>query len=77
MTALLEQALPEVSKLPEEQERIAAWILAEFASERRWDESFGRSTMALERLADEAIAEHARGETEPLDPDARRLPRAR
>jgi len=70
MTALLERALREVARLPEEeQERIAAWILEELASERRWDESFARSSDALEQLADEALTEYRSGKTEELDPD--------
>lgn len=72
MTELLERALREVSALPEvEQERIAAWILEELASERRWDESFARSADALELLADEALAERRKGKTQALDPGSR------
>jgi hypothetical protein len=37
---------------------VAAWILEELASERRWQEAFARSADVLERLADEALAEH-------------------
>ena len=70
MTALLEQALKEVAALPvEEQERIAALILEELASERRWDESFKRSQDVLAQLADEARSEHRAGKTRPLDPE--------
>ena len=69
MTALLERALKEVAALPdEEQERIAAWILEELASERRWAESLSRSEDALARLADEALQERRAGRTRPLDP---------
>jgi len=71
MTALLEQAIREVSKLPEqEQERIAAWLLEELASEQHWDELFSRSPVALARLADEAIGELRSSRTEVLDPDS-------
>jgi hypothetical protein len=38
-------------------------------SERRWDDLFARSPELLEKLADEAIAEHQAGLTEELDPD--------
>ena len=70
MTKLLEKAFAEASKLPpEEQEALATWILAELASERRWNEAFASSQDALSRLADEALAEHRRGETRELDPD--------
>ena len=38
MTELLQEAFEEVAKLPpEEQNAIAQWILAELASERKWD----------------------------------------
>jgi hypothetical protein len=40
------------------------------ASERRWDDSFAASTDVLAQLADEALAEHRAGRTEPLDPDS-------
>jgi hypothetical protein len=59
MTELLEKAFAEASKLPpKEQEALAAWILEELASERRWDEAFASSQDVLSRLADEAIQEH-------------------
>lgn len=66
---LLQQAFIEVSKLPEhEQEAVAAWILAELASEKQWDEAFASSADALGQLADEAIAEFRAGRTHPLNP---------
>ena len=55
----LEQAFAEAAKLPpQEQEALAAWILAELASERRWTQTFDASLDVLERLADEALQEH-------------------
>ena len=70
MSGLLEKAISEASKLPEsEQEAIGAWLLAEMESERRWDDLFGRSSSTLERIADEALEEHERGLTTPLNPD--------
>jgi hypothetical protein len=70
MTTLLEKAMAEASKLPEqEQEAFAAWILAELESEKKWDELFARPSAVLERMADEAIREHEAGLTEPLDPE--------
>jgi hypothetical protein len=67
---LLEQAIAEVSKLPEsEQEAFAAWMLEELASERRWQESFAKSADVLAQMGEEALAEYRRGETEVLDPD--------
>jgi hypothetical protein len=61
MTRLMETALAEASKLSDElQDSLAAVILKEIDSERRWDELFGRpeSQALLDRLADQAIAAH-------------------
>jgi hypothetical protein len=70
MGRLLEKAISEAAKLPEsDQEAIGAWLLAEMKSERRWDELFGRPGSTLERMADDALKEHERGLTTPLDPD--------
>ena len=70
MTKLLEKAFAEVSKLPEEdQESIAAWLLEELASERRWEKAFAQSRDVLASLADEALAEHRQGHTQELDHD--------
>jgi hypothetical protein len=70
MTKLLQKAFKEVSKLPEpEQDTFARWLLAELASEQRWDEAFARSEDLLSQLADEALVEHRKGKTKLLDPD--------
>lgn len=66
----LERAVAEASKLPEEdQAALGAWLLEELAGERRWTEAFAKSTDVLEKLADEALAEHRAGRTRPLDPE--------
>ena len=70
MSKLLEQAIAEAAKLPEsDQEALGAWLLAEIESERRWDDLLSRPSSVLERMADEALREHAAGLTTPLDPD--------
>ena len=71
MSKLLERAIEEAHKLSEsEQEAIGAWLLAEIESERRWDELFSRPpSEALERMAEEALADHRASRTSPLDPD--------
>ncbi len=70
MTELLKQAFAKASELPQnEQDALAKWILEELESERRWEETFAQSHAALAGLADEALAEHRAGQTEPLDPD--------
>lgn len=70
MTALLEKALAEISKLPPpQQEEVAAWLLAELTDEGHWASSFASSQGTLDSLADEALAEHSAGLTEPLEPE--------
>jgi len=70
MTRLLEEAFARVSELPADaQDELARWLLGELESERRWSELFAESGDALARLAEEALAEHRRGETKALDPD--------
>ena len=70
MTKLLEEAFAEASKLPEqEQDALAAVILDELASERRWDQAFAESADLLAQLADQALAEHQAGKTQVLDPE--------
>jgi hypothetical protein len=71
MGKLLKKAISEASKLPEgEQEAIGAWLLAEMESERRWDDRFEKpGGSALDRLADQALRDHERGLTTPLDSD--------
>ena len=70
MTKRLEQAVAEVAKLSRtEQDVLADWLLAELASERRWERSFASSQDVLSKLAEEALAEHHQGQTQELDPD--------
>ena len=70
MTQLLEKAFKKVSKLPEmEQNVIAKWLIDELESEKKWERLFAESEDLLEKLADEALTEHAQGKTKPLDID--------
>jgi hypothetical protein len=70
MTELLEQAIAKLKTLSiDEQDAIAALILEELEEDRRWDESFARSSEVLANLAAEAMAEHRAGKTQALDPD--------
>ena len=70
MTQLLEKAFEEASKLPElEQNALARWLIDEVISERKWEKSFAESEDILDKLADEALVEHAQGKTKPLDID--------
>jgi len=68
MTKALKNAFEAASKLPEaEQDALAAAILEELESERRWDELFERSADTLAKLAKEALDEDRAGRTRPLD----------
>jgi len=70
MTRLLKEAFARVSELPAAtQDELARWLLSELKSERRWSKLFDESKDALARLAEEALAEHKRGETQELDPE--------
>ena len=67
MTKGLEQAFAEVAKLtPEEQEAVAAILLEELASEKRWADAFAKSPQTLSRLAGDALRDHQAGRTRPL-----------
>jgi len=70
MTKLLKKAFTEVSKLSErDQDELASMILAELASESRWEKAFNNSKDELSRLTDEAIIEYRKGKTQLLDPE--------
>jgi len=76
MTKLLEKAFEEASKLPElEQNALARWLIDEiiaekkWETEKKWEKLFADSEDVLDKLADEALMEHAKGKTKPLDVD--------
>ena len=70
LTISLEKAFAEASKLSEEEQNaLAAWILQEITSEKRWEKTFSKSPDKLAQLAEEALREHRRGKTQPLDPE--------
>lgn len=67
MSALLERAFAKLQSLaPEEQDEIAAQILADLADEDAWRERFAGKPDVIRRMAQEALDEDARGETMPL-----------
>lgn len=71
MTDLLKKAFDAASRLSEEeQDAVAEWLLAELASEEKWEERFAESQDVLYLLAREALDEHERGETRDLDPES-------
>jgi hypothetical protein len=68
MTRLLERAFKEASKLPEvEQNALAKWVMEELEAEGKWEKAFAGSEDILDKLADEALAAHKQGKTNPLN----------
>jgi hypothetical protein len=67
MSSLLEKALEKVVNLPQdEQDAIAAQILASLADEEAWKKRFVEKRDVIRRLASEALREDERGDTLPL-----------
>jgi hypothetical protein len=70
MTDLLKEAFDKAAQLPpEEQDALAALLLEEMASEKRWEEAFANSQDQLVKMAREALTEFHEGKTLPLDED--------
>jgi len=64
MTKLLERAISEISKLPEEeQDALASVILEEMVAEKQWTQVFADSQDLLAKMAEEAEKEYQAGET--------------
>lgn len=71
MTELMEKAIEELKRLPDdEQNEIARDLLERLASEGRWDELFAdpRSEAALTKLAAKTRTDIARGDVFEGDP---------
>lgn len=70
MTRTLDAAIAKLTTLPpEEQDRVAHWLLDELRDEEHWTRQFGASQDALSTLAAEARADHEAGRTTALDPE--------
>jgi hypothetical protein len=69
MTKLIEQAIAEIEKLPEdEQDVIAARLLADLADEKEWAMLFAETTDSQwDRMAAMVRREIAAGDTTPLN----------
>jgi hypothetical protein len=68
MTGLLEEALRRVDSLArDEQDAIASQIIETLDDEEAWARRFLDKPAMLRSLAREALEEHRRGETRPLD----------
>lgn len=69
MTRSLTAAIERLEALPpDEQDRVATWLLDELTDEAKWAEQFAASQDLLAELGKEALADHAAGRTRPLDP---------
>jgi hypothetical protein len=67
MTRLLETAISQITKLPDaDQDAVAAIVLEEMASDKRWSASFAGSQDMLAKLAQQALADYTAGRTKPL-----------
>jgi hypothetical protein len=70
MTTLLQKAIDAITKLPaEEQDILAARLLAELGEEDQFDRVIADSSGRLSDLAREALDEHHSRLTEELDPE--------
>ncbi len=70
MTRTLDAAMAKHATLPpEEQDRVANWLLEELQDEEDWNRRFAASQDLLSKLSAEALAEYAEGRTTPLDPE--------
>ena len=70
MTRALDTAIARIATLPpEEQDRIAQWLLEELKDDDRWTERFENSQDSLSGLAEEARSEREAGKATQLDPD--------
>jgi hypothetical protein len=69
MTEMLDGVVAKLAALPpEEQDRIAQWLLDELPDEELWDKQFSESQDALSKLAAEARQEREAGLAAEFDP---------
>ena len=70
MTSTLDAAIAKLAGLPpDEQDRVGRWLLDELADEEQWAQGFEVSHGALAKLAAEARADRAAGQTTDIDSD--------
>jgi hypothetical protein len=70
MTKLLQKAIQEAKKLPQdEQDTIAALILDEIADEKQWDETFANTQPQLAKLAKKVRLDIKSGKTKEMGID--------
>lgn len=75
MTQLMETLIDQLHEIPEEeQDGVAARLLEDLKSERRWDELFASTTEEQwDKLEKEALDEFERGETKSMEDTFREL----
>ncbi len=67
---MLDVAVAKLAALPpEQQDRIARWLLEELPDEELWDTRFSNTQDGLSKLALEVRKERAAGNTTEIDPD--------
>jgi len=70
MTRLMEQAIAKLRSVPEsEQDQFAQFVISELEEDSRWLLSTSKGEQKLKGLVDQILADDARGECSPLDPD--------
>jgi hypothetical protein len=70
MTEMLDMAVAKLAALPpEEQDRIAQWLLQELPDAELWDRRFSETQDALRKLAAETRKERAAGNANELEPE--------
>jgi hypothetical protein len=70
MTQALDAAIERLAKLPpDEQDRVARWLLDELRDDAEWTRQFSGSQDVLGKLAAEARADKAAGRASELDPN--------
>jgi hypothetical protein len=70
MTRALDAAVEKLAALPpDEQDRIARWLVEELQSQEQWERRFARSREPFGKLADEALSDLSAGRTTKLNPD--------
>ena len=70
MTQALDAAIAKLAKLPpDEQDRVARWLLDELRDEEEWARRFSASQDDLKKLAAEARADRSQGRATEVDAD--------
>jgi hypothetical protein len=66
----MEQAIERLRAVPPaQQDDVARFLLAELEEDIRWSKSTANHESKLKGLVDNVLADDARGECEPLDPE--------